>query len=292
MVKNEIIVSVFDNIMETNLPKQCLLSDVLDSIKNPSQDFKSRINQIRKEKDPNRRNELKIKLLPVICFSGTFSQRTDSGLIELNPIICIDLDHVGDIELVRDELKLNPCVFAIFTSPTGTGLKVLVYHDLNNPLNHKALYSDLGNALGLMGRTDLKFDLSCSNVSRACFWSADTKLWINRNALAYHFIPTTTPASPITTTITTTRDITFPATPLTDYPKIREQIQNTHTLFEAHYSMYPGCRNKNLFILASFFRYDGIPQHIASDYLVAYYRDNLHGFPASEIRKTVFSAYN
>ena len=141
---NDIIVSVFDNIMETNLPKQCLLSDIIDSIKNPSQDFKSRINQIRKEKDPNKRNELKIKLLPVICFSGTFSQRTDSGLIELNPIICIDLDHVDDIELVRDELKFNPCVFAIFTSPTGTGLKVLVYHDLNNPLYHKALYSDLG----------------------------------------------------------------------------------------------------------------------------------------------------
>ena len=292
MWMNEIRVSGFSNITETRLPYQCLILDVLDSIKHPSPELKSCISQIRNETDHDKRNELKVKLLPVFCFSGVFSERSDSKLIHMSPIICLDLDSVNDMEAEKDRLKNNyPYVLSIFTSPTGTGLKVLVLHDLTDPNHHKALYGELGNAMGLNGRTDLKFDLSCSNVSRACFISADPKLWLNKNAIPYHFVPQTTPVTPPSIPTTATKDIVFPASSLTDYNEIRKKIQDSHTLFEGHYSMYPGCRNKNLYILASFFRYDGIPEDIATDYLVAYYQDDLNGFPATEIRKTVGSAY-
>ena len=292
MWMNEIRVSGFSNITETRLPYQCLLLDVLDSIKHPSSELKSCISQIRNETDHDKQNELKVKLLPVFCFSGVFSERSDSKLIHMSPIICLDLDSVNDMEAEKERLKNNyPYVLSIFTSPTGTGLKVLVFHDLTDPTHHKDLYNDLGNAMGLIGRTDLKFDLSCSNVSRACFYSADPKLWLNKRPEFYHFLPPTTPITPPTIPTTATKDIVFPAISLTDYNEIRKKIQDSHTLFEAHYSMYPGCRNKNLYILASFFRYDGIPEDIATDYLVAYYQDDLNGFPAAEIRKTVGSAY-
>ena len=290
-ILNEIRLSGFSNITETKLPYQCLLYDVLDSIKHPSQELKSCMGQIRREADHNKQNHLKVKLLPVFCFSGTFSERNDTGLISFNPIICLDLDNVNDLNAERERLKKLPYVLSIFTSPTGTGLKVLVFHDLEDPNHHKALYGELGNAMGLNGRTDLKFDLSCSNVSRACFISADPKLWLNKYVEPYHFVPPTAPTIlPMTSTVST-KDIVFPATSLTDYNEIRKKIQDSHTLFESHYSMYPGCRNKNLYILASFFRYDGIPEDIAADYLVAYYQDGLNGFPAAEIRKTVESAY-
>ncbi len=283
-------VSGFSNITETRLPYQCWLLDVLDGIKHPSAGLKSCISQIRNETDHDKQNELKVKLLPVFCFSGVFSERKDDGLIGLNPIICLDLDSVNDMEVEKERLKNNyPYVLSIFASPTGTGLKVLVLHDLSDPTHHKALYGELGSAMGLNGRTDLKFDLSCSNVSRACFYSADPKMWLNKDAVPYHFKPPTTPITSIPTTAT--KDIVFPASSLTDYNEIRKKIQDSHTLFEAHYSMYPGCRNKNLYILASFFRYDGIPEDIATDYLVAYYQDDLNGFPSAEIRKTVGSAY-
>ena len=285
-------VSGFSNIAETRLPYQCLMLDVLDSIKHPSSELKSCISQIRNETDHDKQNELKVKLLPVFCFSGVFSERNDLKLIHMSPVICLDLDSVNDMEAEKERLKNNyPYVLSIFTSPTGTGLKVLVLHDLSDPTHHKDLYNDLGNAMGLNGRTDLKFDLSCSNVSRACFISADPKLWLNKNAIPYHFVPQTTPVTPPSIPTTATKDIVFPASSLTDYNEIRKKVQDSHTLFEGHYSMYPGCRNKNLYILASFFRYDGIPEDIATDYLVAYYQDDLNGFPATEIRKTVGSAY-
>ena len=288
---NEIRVSGFSNITETRLPYQCLLLDVLDSIKHPSAELKSCISQIRHETDHDKQNELKVKLLPVFCFSGVFSERKDDGLIGFNQIICLDLDDVNDLDAERERLKSIPYVLAFFTSPTGTGLKVLVHHTLSKSTYHKDLYNDLGNAMGLIGRTDLKFDLSCSNVSRACFYSADPKMWLNKDAVPYHFEPPTTPITPPTIPTTAIKDIVFPATLLSDYKETRKKMQDSHTLFEAHYSMYPGCRNKNLYILASFFRYDGIPEDIATDYLVAYYQDDLNGFPATEIRKTVGSAY-
>lgn len=285
-------VSGFLNITLPTLPYQSWLLDVLDSIKHPSVGLNSCIKQIRNETDHDKRNELKVKLLPVFCFSGVFSERKDDGLIDLNPIICLDLDDVMDLDAERERLKNNPYVLAFFTSPTGTGLKVLVHHDLTDPTYHKELYKDLGNAMGFVGRSDLKFDLSCSNVSRACFMSADPKLWLKKDAEPYHFEPPTTPITPPSTPTTANRDFVFPATPsLTDYNEIRKKIQDSHTLFEAHYNMYPGCRNKNLYILASFFRYDGIPEDIATDYLVAYYQDDLNGFPALEIKNTVGSAY-
>ena len=287
----EIRVSGFSNITETRLPYQCLMLDVLDNIKHPSPELKSCISQIRNETDHDKQNELKVKLLPVFCFSGVFSERKDDGLININPIICLDLDSVNDLDAEKERMKSFPYVLAFFTSPTGTGLKVLVLHDLSDPTYHKDLYNDLGNTMGLIGRTDLKFDLSCSNVSRACFVSADPKLWFNKRPDLYHFEPPITPITPPSTPATATTDIIFPASSLTDYKEIRKKIQDSHTLFEAHYSMYPGCRNKNLYILASFFRYDGIPEDIATDYLVAYYQDYLNGFPAAEIRKTVESAY-
>lgn len=288
---NEIRVSGFSNITETKLPYQCLLLDVLDSIKHPSPELKSCISQIRKETDHNKQNELKVKLLPVFCFSGVFSERNDDGLININPIICLDLDDVKNMDAEKERLKSVHYVLSFFTSPTGTGLKVLVLHDLSDPTYHKALYNDLGNAMGFIGRTDLKFDPSCCNLSRACFISVDSKLWLNKDAVPYHFELPTTPVTLPSMPTTATKDMVFPATSLTDYIEIKKRMQDSHTLFEAHYSMYPGCRNKNLYILAIFFRYDGIPEDIATDYLVAYYQDDLNGFPAVEIRKTVESAY-
>lgn len=288
---NEIRVSGFSNILQPRLPYQCLLLDVLDIIKHPTQELKSLIGQVRRETDHTKQNELKVKLLPVFCFSGTFSERNDTGLIELSNVICLDLDNVKDLVAERGRLKNYSYVLATFLSPTGTGLKVLVYHDLTVPQHHQALYNELGNAMGLTGRSDLKFDLSCSNVSRACFISVDPKLWLNMSVVPYHFTPPTIQATLPPTPSTTTKDISFPITPLTDYKEISEKIKSSHTLFESHYSMYPGCRNKNLFVLASFFRLDGIPEDIATDYLVAYYQDPLNGFPVAEIRKTVESAY-
>lgn len=286
---NDTRITFFPNIVAIDYYSVVPFFDAIDIIKHPTSDLKKAVGEIRKTKDHTTQNMLKVKTLGGFCFSGVFTSREDSALQEYSPLICIDLDNVQDIPTELKRIKTFPYVASVFLSPSGTGLKVVVLHDNLDPNYHKELYHSIGYEMGFTGRSDLVFDLSCSNLSRFCFLSVDSKAYINHNAVSFHFTPSTTPI--ILPPAISTTDVTFPTITISDSTKLRKQIQKTHTLFEAHYSMIPGVRNSHLYILARFFRLDGIPEQVAIDYLVFYYADPSNGFPASEITKTVQSAY-
>lgn len=287
---NQIRITVFRNITDSLTPAIFPFGDVMDEIKKPSTAYLPKaIADIRKAPDHDTKNKLKVATLPVICFSGVFTRREDAALQEYSPLVCLDLDDVQDISNELNRIKTFPYVVAAFNSPSGLGIKVVVLHDNTNPSYHKELYHKLGSEMGFTCRSDLVFDLSCSNVSRACFFSVDRKAYYNPKATPYHFTPDPNYVAPVIKPTHT--DITFTIPLITDPTKLRLQIQETHSLFEDYYSMTPGVRNSHLYILARFFRLDGIPEQVSIDYLVAYYADPLNDFPASEITKTVQSAY-
>lgn len=296
-VKN-ILVSVFPHVRFKDNPEHLPLVEILESIRKGTPEVKRRIERIRKEKDNQSRNDLKMKFLNVFTPSGTFGRMEDKGLLQSSGAICIDLDHIQDLKTEKERLMSIPYVWCIFRSPSSDGLKVLVLHTLQEPSRHKDLYSYLGDKLGVKGRTNLKFDMSCSNISHACFWSYDPELWLNKDAQMFDMdwtaLPEYKPQSNGKTTngvVAALPNNTAP-TPLTSLGEIRKKALETHTLFEEFYNMYPGVRNQNLYILANFFLNDGIPEGFATDYLIAYYTDPTNGFPASEIRKIVYSAYH
>lgn len=293
MALKDIMVSCFPNVKVKVNPEHLPLLEVLESIKKGN--LKSRIERVRKEKDPDRRNELKVKLLPAVCPSGLFERMEDAGIIESSGVICIDLDNVTDLKKEKERLKVNPYVLSVFKSPTERGLKLLLLHNLTDLSRHKDLYHYTGTLLGLTGRSDLKFDMACSNISHPCLWSYDPGLYLNKEAVPLHIELDKLPAytSPFKDkkagkTITS-RNNTVVA--LTEPKEIRRQVLDSHTLFEKYYGMYPNVRNNNLFILASFLYNDGVPEDFATDYLTAYYNDPSNGFPAMEIRRIIQSAY-
>lgn len=296
---NKILVSTFAHVKVTDNPVAKPLPEILEEIKKGNSELKKRIDKIRKEKDHNKQGIFKTLLLSVFCVSGIFSQRKDADLVSMTGAICLDLDDIADIKGEKKRLKEYPYVLSIFRSPSGNGLKVIVLHDLTDSSRHKDLYNHLATQIGLTGRTDLKFDTSCSNVSRACFISYDPDLYLSKKAEPFHINPATLPVytlpvkdSSEKSKSSLTPDKHKPTIPvLTDPKKIKNKIVETHALFEEYYSMYPGTRNANLFILASFLKDKGIPEENATDYLVAYYCDPKNGFPASEIEDTVCSAY-
>lgn len=296
MELKEIMISCFPNVQVKTNPRYLPLLEILESIRKG--DFRKAIERIRKETGHDRRNELKKKLLPAICFSGIFRKMEDAGITESSGIICIDLDNVCDLKKEKERLKNFPYVLSIFKSPSGNGLKVLVLHDLQDQSRHKDMYHHLGNILGVAGRTDLKFDLRCSNISHPCMWSYDHELYLNRTASTLHIDMNTLPVFGNSFSYGTIKEKKAKSgdnssiTLLTDLKEIREKILETHTLFEEYYSMYPGVRNTNLLILASFFYNDGIPESYALDYLITYYSDKKNGFPSDEIEKIVHSAYH
>lgn len=298
---NQIMVSTFQNIYETENPTHLPLLEVLEGMMTPGDELKNRIKAVREAKTPAEQDRLKVMLLPVLCPSGTFSKRADSAILDYSGVICLDLDDTLDLKGMKALAKTFPYTLAAMVSPTKTGLKVFVLSDLKDPSRHSDLYHHLGDIMGFKKRFDLKFDPSCSNPSRACFFSYDPAMWINQNVIPFHVdldtlpVYTPVPGTKTSTPSKTRTDIAidtpdFP-TPLTDQEAIREAIIDTHTLFEEYYPMHQGVRNNNLFILAFFFRLDGIPEDVASDYLVAYYVDPSGGFTADEIKRTVHSAY-
>src|SRR5207248_4640270 len=64
------------------------------------------------------------KFLPAVLWSGHFLERSDKGLQQHSGLLCADLDDLGDqLSEVRAKLRASPYLWAMFTSPTGEGLK-------------------------------------------------------------------------------------------------------------------------------------------------------------------------
>ena len=300
------MVSCFSNIAETTTPTHRPIMEVFSDMgysRHPlDTKLKATVEMIRRTSPAGEQESLKKKLLPVVCPSGTFSCRKDTALIDYSGIVCLDLDDTLDPKGIKAMAMSYPYTLAAMLSPTK-GVKVFVLTDLTDTSRHSDLYHHLGDIMGFKGRFDLKFDPSCCNLSRACFMSYDKEIKVNENVVPFHVdlatLPVYTP--PAKTAVTTptekvktdiaSEEIDFPD-PLTDNRAIREAIKNSHSLFEEYYPMVQGVRNNNLYVLAFFFRLDGIPEDIATDYLVAYYVDPTGGFTADEIKRTVRSAYS
>ncbi len=162
------MVTVFKNFSDTTNPKHVPLEDVYSAIHKPSESLVLIVEEIRKEQDRNKRNILK-KKLPCILFSGQFSQRGDKFMDLHSGYAVIDLDHVDDISVLKNKLKLIPYVSSAFVSPSGDGLKVVVAIESsieNHRDNYKAVLEDFSNRIEIPSS---QLDKTSINESRICY---------------------------------------------------------------------------------------------------------------------------
>ena len=123
---NQKEITIFKSIKDTSTPFYRPLSFILQRIEVGKS--KELIQKIRKEKDKSKRNLLK-QSLPAICFSGKFTKRNDKALKEHSGLICLDFDGYNsnkDLLQEKEKLSKDKYVYAVFISPSGNGLKVLV----------------------------------------------------------------------------------------------------------------------------------------------------------------------
>ena len=115
----------------------------------------------------------KKKELPVVCFSGEFSSRSDDALFEHSGFIILDFDHV-DVDATKTSLATDDYIHSCWTSPSGNGVKALV--KITNPERHRDHFRAL---VKYFERTHgLELDESGINESRACFESYDPDIII------------------------------------------------------------------------------------------------------------------
>ena len=110
-------------------------------------------------------------------FSGLFRKRNEKELIMHSGLMCLDFDHVEDMEMVKQRL-LNHEYFdteLLFASPSGNGLKWIIPVDLKG-WEHSRFFKAVANCVRATGLPMV--DMSGSDVARACFLPYDPQAYL------------------------------------------------------------------------------------------------------------------
>lgn len=120
------------------------------------------------------------KKLPGVLWSGRFQNRKKPAaekLLTHSGLLCADLDDLGErLSEVRGRLLVSPHLFALFLSPTATGLKAVFRVPAGAPLHARSFAAVAAHVRELCG---VDVDAACKDVSRLCFVSHDPDLWLN-----------------------------------------------------------------------------------------------------------------
>ncbi len=126
--------------------------------------------------------------LPGILWSGQFSRRNVEGLTQYSGLLVADLDELGDqLPRVRDQLMLSPHVYAVFRSPTWSGLKAVFRVPADAQVHVKSFEAVREHVRALCGS---EIDPSGKDVTRLCFVSFDPETFVNPNTVTELTVPT------------------------------------------------------------------------------------------------------
>ena len=142
-------ITVIPRIYKTSEVQDVELEKVLNAIKTGiayGQDIRGITRKIQSERDHTEQNRMKYEMLPVAMLNGTFSYKNDQSLKGYSSFTAIDLDNFGsqtEMDNAKNKLMKDSCVYAIFTTPSGRGLKAIIIHDNLSSDYHGELYEQL-----------------------------------------------------------------------------------------------------------------------------------------------------
>lgn len=265
------MITYFKSITDTATPFYRSIEYALDRIKKGSS--KDMVKKVRSAVDKSDRNVFK-KQLPAICFSGKFAKRDSSSILEHSGYICIDFDSFQDEWAMIDYrhfLCNDPYSYAVFISPSGDGLKVIVKIPKEIG-NHKNYFLSLERYYNVP-----EFDKSCKDISRVCYESYDPEIYINQDS--HIWTDLLTEDHTIFDTKTSRSTIKLENT--------NEVIRRLLIWWNREFGMVQGQKNNNLFVLASALNEFGISENDARDVLLSYDE----GGKEKEILNILRSAY-
>lgn len=123
---------------------------------------------------------------PYVTPAGVFSYCSDQSLISPSEVLCMDLDHIQDVNGLKQKLiadRLFETLMA-FRSPSGDGLKWFLKIDLSK-CSHRQWFDAVRNYLmsPAYGLGPKQADPSVRNESRACFLCYDPEVYVNPNLM-------------------------------------------------------------------------------------------------------------
>ncbi len=256
------ICTIYRNIFDKS-PNYITVDKALERIKIGKS--KDQVTEIRKQLDKERANKLKCNL-PSVCFSGKFTERIDTKIIQHSGFIVLDFDGVEDLAKRKDEICNNDFVYACWISPSGNGLKALI--KISDGTKHREHFTALRELF-----TDA--DKSGINESRVCYESFDENIYINPIASAFKKI-TKTETINISEKLQSEVDV---------FEKILKWLSNKGNAFVT------GERNIFIYKLASACCRFGINESDCQNLCRVAFSTADNSFSGTECHRTVKSAY-
>ena len=270
-------VSIFKNFIE--VVEQQPITSILADIKNGK--YKNGITYLRKSLAENKTDayEKGKKLLLAFTPSATFiGGRKLEFIKDYTGVLILDIDKLSPEQLKQTSLKANQCeyTFASFISPSGNGLKILVKVNTDKALHKEAFLKVQAYYETLL---NLQIDKSGKDITRLCFFSYDSELYLNEAATVFVIANEVKQSQEETPTTTTT----IATQPLTDFEVV---YQHCIKFTEKKVQYTSGSRNSFVHQLACNLNRKAVPLQVALGYILADYN-----FDEKEVTQAVNSAY-
>lgn len=181
------MITIFAKFSSIGKPHKTSVASVFKAIKEGK--VKEQIEKIRTETDQEVISKLKLEL-PAVLYAGVFdipitktradgsvyeSFRNDKSLSTHSKLIPIDVDDVDPVKY-KAEAHKDPYIYALWTSPSGTGVHGLIKIADGN--KHEEHYN------ALLKRYPV-FDPTARNPSRILFMSYDPDIYINDDSKVF-----------------------------------------------------------------------------------------------------------
>lgn len=267
------VVSIFREVKATSSPYDRPVFDFFNRIKNGSKATPI-IEKIRLSTSKDEQSELKATL-PACTFCGTFSYRNSQSLVNFSGLACLDFDNfdsMDDLFSFRSEIASDDCLYALFISPSGKGLKA-VFRVKNDPKRYTGMYRAL-----CMKYNTAKLDSKTKDISRLCYESYDPDIHINPDAKAWEQYE----EEEYTEIGSRSGDVVVPM------KSDSMIIQKLQKWMDQKFTVNKGNRNNSIHTFACAMNRFGISQGTAESYLMRYEES---GFTSGEILTCVKSAY-
>ncbi len=120
------------------------------------------------------------KTLPAFVWGGEFSGRGIKSLLKPSGVLCLDFDHLQDVDRTFDRLTADPYVWFAFISPSGAGIKAGFHaNGIGGDDEHKKFFRAAANYVQITH--GLMADESGKDISRLCFVSCDPLIYVADN---------------------------------------------------------------------------------------------------------------
>lgn len=163
-------------IINTKPHKAVSLLQIYNAIKGDY--YKDRIQKLRAISDVGQARKYKAANFDYCTFSGTFTTRNDKALIKHSELLCVDFDHLQNLNDLKSRLLADEYFDTqlLFVSPSGDGLKWIIPID-TTATPHSQYFAAIANYI--QQTYGVEVDKSGRDISRACFLPYDPQVYIN-----------------------------------------------------------------------------------------------------------------